>query len=65
MKFLFVPAKAGGGRAELEAVNGKPIHLIAVSGDLAWFAHEHPAGDGAGLRHGADLPGGRSLYSFR
>ncbi len=28
---------------ELEVVHEKPFHLIMVSQDLSWYAHEHPA----------------------
>jgi YHS domain-containing protein len=28
---------------EVESVHEKPLHLLMVSKDLSWFAHEHPA----------------------
>lgn len=33
---------AGAAVTQVETVHEKPLHLLMVSKDLAWFAHEHP-----------------------
>ena len=41
MVFTLKDAK-GSPVKELDIVHEKPLHLLAVSKDLSWFAHEHP-----------------------
>ncbi len=44
MTLVFTPRRTSDGSvvAKLEIVHEQPLHLIMVSRDLGWYAHEHP-----------------------
>lgn len=51
---------------ELEIVHEQPLHLLMVSSDLSWYAHEHPApqADGSFKLVGFSFPAGGEYTLF-
>ena len=59
-------AQTGDVVRQFEIVHEKRLHLVMVSDDLTFFAHEHPVlGDDGRFRPELDFPGRRTLLAVR
>lgn len=65
LKFRPAQKDAPGKEVALDLMHEKKIHLIMVSDDLQWFAHEHPAyqSDGS-YTHSQKFPNGGKYHLF-
>lgn len=66
VKMTFTPTivEKPGEAVPLEVVHEKKLHLIMVSNDLSWFAHEHPEYNGTGLDLAYAFPKGGDYLLF-